>query len=71
MESIDAIERKIHNLPPNLVEEVEKYIDFLLSKSDNKGNQKLKQDWAGALGDISDRYSSVELQKKALEWRIK
>jgi DNA-directed RNA polymerase specialized sigma24 family protein len=31
--------------------------------------RKLKQNWAGGLSDYSSQYTSLELQKKALEWR--
>jgi ribosomal protein RSM22 (predicted rRNA methylase) len=71
MESLEKIEQKIRNLSPNLIDELDSFVDFLLSKSNDKGNKKLKQDWAGALSDLSDKYSSLELQKKALEWRTK
>ncbi len=30
---------------------------------------KCRQDWAGSLWDFRSRYTSLELQKKALEWR--
>jgi hypothetical protein len=29
----------------------------------------LRQDWAGALRDVKNEYTSLDLQKKALEWR--
>jgi len=32
----------------------------------NKGRMKL--DWWGALRDMKDEYTSVELQHKALDW---
>ena len=31
--------------------------------------KKLRQDWGGALKDFRDKYTSLELQKKAFEWR--
>ncbi|HSS21745.1 MAG TPA: hypothetical protein VLL54_16855 [Pyrinomonadaceae bacterium] len=31
--------------------------------------RKLTQNWAGGLGEYSNKYTSLELQKKALEWR--
>ena len=73
MKDIKNIENKIHKLSPQLLEEVEDFIDFLISKKQNNRNQekRLKQDWAGALNEFSNQYSSVELQKKALEWRKK
>ena len=30
--------------------------------------RKLKGDWGGALADLGQQYTSVELQHKALEW---
>jgi len=73
MKDIKNIENKIHMLSPQLLEEVEDFIDFLISKKQKNKNQekRLKQDWAGALSEFSNQYSSLELQKKALEWRKK
>jgi hypothetical protein len=36
---------------------------------DKKKKTKLSQNWAGTLSDYRDQYTSLELQKKALEWR--
>ncbi len=36
---------------------------------EGKKSKFLRQDWAGALKDLRDQYTSLELQKKALEWR--
>ena len=30
--------------------------------------KKLRLDWAGGLSEFCDQYSSLELQKKSLEW---
>lgn len=30
--------------------------------------KKLRMDWAGGLREFRDKYTSLELQKKALEW---
>ncbi len=29
----------------------------------------VRQDWAGALKDFRDKYTSLDLQKKSLDWR--
>ena len=64
------IEEMVRNLPPDLQKEVEDFIQFLLNKQKKrKPAKKLRQDWAGALKDYRDKYTSLELQKKALEWR--
>ena len=63
-------EEMVRNLPPDLQKEVEDFIQFLLNKQKTrKPAKKLRQDWAGALKDYRNKYTSLELQKKALEWR--
>ena len=62
------IEEMVKNLPPDLYQEVEDFIQFLINKRMQKPARKLRQDWAGALKDYRDKYTSLELQKKALEW---
>ena len=64
----DLVE-KIKKLPPELRQEVEDFVEFLLRKHASKRGRKLKQGWAGALRDYTDQYTSLELQKKALRWR--
>ncbi len=66
---MESIEDKIKLLPPELQREVEDFVDFLTQKCARKPAGKLRQDWAGALRDYRDQYTSLELQKKALEWR--
>ncbi|HGJ65487.1 TPA: DUF2281 domain-containing protein [bacterium] len=45
-------------------------IKFLKDKYGNKTERKcLKFDWEGGLSDLKDKYTSVELQHKVLEWR--
>jgi len=62
----------IEQLPPELQEEVRDFIEFLLErkarrpKAGKKG--ELKLDWRGALCDLRDKYTSVELQHKVLKW---
>ena len=66
---MSKIEEMINDLPPDLRQEAEDFIEFLLSKHSRKPAVKLRQDWAGALREYHDKYTSLELQKKALEWR--
>ncbi len=65
----ETMENLIRTLPPELRQEVEDFIRFLLQKRIKKPGKRLRQDWAGALRDYRNRYTSLELQKKALEWR--
>jgi hypothetical protein len=64
-----AMEELIKQLPPDLQKEVEDFARFLLERRAQKGGGKLRQDWAGALREYRDQFTSLELQKKSLEWR--
>ena len=64
-----AIERLIKDLPPDLVPRVEEYVVSLLQARAKKPGRRLRQDWAGALREFRPSYTSLELQKKALDWR--
>ncbi len=61
------IEEKIRKLPPNLRKEVEEFIEGLMEHParSKKGQPQLK--WRGALRDLRDKYTSVELQHRILE----
>jgi Protein of unknown function (DUF2281) len=59
----------VKELPPEQREEVRRFVESLLAKRRGPAVQKLRQDWAGALRDLRDQYTSLALQKKALEWR--
>ena len=64
----ERLQALVKELPPELHEEVISYIESLLPKEKPK-DKYLRQDWGGALKGHYDGYTSVELQKKALEWR--
>ncbi|MFW6104985.1 MAG: DUF2281 domain-containing protein [Chloroflexota bacterium] len=59
----------VEQLPPDLQEEARAFVEFLLEKRAERKGVKLRQDWAGALRDYRDQYTSLELQKRASEWR--
>ncbi|MCZ7622383.1 hypothetical protein KsCSTR_20030 [Candidatus Kuenenia stuttgartiensis] len=64
------IQTKLDELSEELKREVLDYIDFLIMKhykEEKKG--KLTFDWEGGLSDLKEKYTSVELQHKAMEWR--
>ncbi|MBI1746117.1 MAG: DUF2281 domain-containing protein [Acidobacteria bacterium] len=64
-----TIEEVIKGLPPELQQEVLDFATFLSEKRGRKTGRKLRQDWAGALSDYKGQYTSLELQKKSLDWR--
>ena len=69
MKAIKEIEAKISQLSPGLIDELEHFLDCLINKNKAHQPSKLRQDWAGGLKDI--KMSSIDLQKKALDWRQK
>ena len=44
-------------------------ISYRIIRQDPRLKKKPKFDWIGGLEDLRNQYTSVELQKKALEWR--
>ena len=61
---------KIRALPPELQAQVAAFVDFLWErrteaaskKGQSQARRKPKFKWAGALADLGDQYTSVELQ---------
>jgi hypothetical protein len=62
------LEELIKELPPELHKEADYFLEFLLKKKREKTKAVLTLNWRGALRDLRDKYSSVELQHKAQEW---
>jgi hypothetical protein len=62
-------EEEIRNLPPELKQEVADFVEFLLKKRKRKSGGMMGQPWAGALRDFRGQYTSLDLQKKIMEWR--
>ena len=69
-EKSKPLEELLKQLPPASQQEVRNLVELLLKKKARKPGDKLRQDWAGLLKDHRDQYTSLELQKKALEWRV-
>ena len=63
------IEEIVKELPAELQQEVADFAQFLVQRQGRKTGRKLRQDWAGGLREYRDKYTSLELQKKAMEWR--
>jgi len=65
MKRVDEVVRE---LPPELQQEVLDFAEFLRQKQGRKKQKRLRLNWAGALREFRDQYTSLDLQKKALEW---
>ncbi len=64
---MQSLAESINRLPIDLQEKVFAYIDEL-KKNRKKKKRKLSMKWAGGLREYKDQFTSVELQKKSLEW---
>ena len=68
--NVETIKNKINTLPPHLKRDVLDYIDFLTQKYRlSSSGESFRFDWEGGLSDLTNKYNSVELQHKAMEWR--
>lgn len=63
------LDELVRELPPDSQAEVRDFVEFLLRKRNKKSAGKLRQNWAGALSKFREEYTSLELQKKSLDWR--
>jgi hypothetical protein len=53
-----------------LKKEVIDFVDFLIKKhQEAESSGKFGFSWEGALSELKNEYSAVELQHKASEWR--
>lgn len=66
---MSEVEDLVRNLPPELQEEVRGFVETLLARRERDKGQPLRQGWAGALREYRDKYTALQLQQKALEWR--
>jgi hypothetical protein len=68
MKKIDELGELFEELPAELQQEVEDFAKFLLETKVRPKHGKLRLSWAGALSEFRGQFTSLELQKKALEW---
>jgi len=60
----------VQSLPSDAQQEVRDYIEFLLEKRRRKMRGQPKFEWAGALKDLRDQYTSVDLQHEISSGKI-
>jgi len=63
------LQELVQELPPDMHAEVRDFVEFLLAKRGRRARRRLRQEWAGALRDYRQQYTSLELQRQALTWR--
>ncbi|MDM7940857.1 MAG: DUF2281 domain-containing protein [Methanothrix sp.] len=59
----------VEQLPPDIQKEIKDFAEFLLEKKAKKRREVPTFDWEGALKDLGEQCTSVELQHKILEMR--
>ncbi len=64
----ESLIEMIESLPPELQEEVREYVSYLVSSRSRRRQKYLQLTWAGGLSDLGKQFTSLELQKKVLEW---
>ena len=64
-----SLDEMVKELPPRLQQEVKDFAQFLIERRVRPKRDRLKMAWAGGLREFRDQFTSLELQKKALEWR--
>ena len=62
------IEEKIRKLSPELRKDVEEFVEGLLENRERRGSKRLQLKWRGALRDLRNKYTSVDLHHKISEW---
>jgi hypothetical protein len=63
-----SVEEIMKQLPPDMQQEVLDFAEFLSQRRTKRKQQRLRMSWAGALKEYRDRFTSLDLQKRALEW---
>jgi hypothetical protein len=65
-----TVKEIIDQLPPDIQEVVKNFAEFLLEKRRKRTRGKPSFDWAGALKDLRDEFTSVELEHEIADRRM-
>jgi hypothetical protein len=68
--TVGEIAELTKELPERLQEEVRDFARFLVEKRARPIRKKLRLDWAGGLKGLREKYTSVELQHKILDYWV-
>jgi hypothetical protein len=64
-----STEELYRQLAPESQKEVRTLIESLIAKQEARPRRQPQFDWSGALTEMRDQYSSVDLQHQLLNWR--
>ena len=65
----ESIDEMVNELAPGQQAEVRDFVEFLLTRQRSSPRRKPQFDWAGALREMRDDYTSVDLQHEIARWR--
>lgn len=65
------LEQMLNELPPEERHQIEDFTEFLWERHHPKVRRKPRFDWVGALKDIEEPLTSVELQHEVSRWRTR
>jgi enoyl-CoA hydratase/carnithine racemase len=68
MSTLEEVVELTKRLPKELQEEVRDLARTLAEQQSAHPPARMKLTWRGALRSLRDRYTSVELQHKSLDW---
>ena len=68
-EYVKSIDELVNELAAGQQAEVRDFVEFLLAKQRSGARRKPQFDWAGALKDMRNDYTSVDLQHELTRWR--
>jgi hypothetical protein len=69
-EDVKPIDEMVNELPPERQAEVRDFVEFLLTIQRSRPRRKPQFGWAGALKDLRDEFTSVELQHEVARLRV-
>ena len=64
-----SLDELVRDLPPESQAKVRQFVESLQETTNGQPPRKLEQNWAGALSEYREKYTSIELQQKSLDWR--
>lgn len=67
--TLEQVITVVKKLPPELRQEVGDFALFLRQRRPKHRTSTPTFDWMGALKELREEYTSVELQHEAVEWR--
>jgi len=63
-----SLEELVRELPPDMHDEVRDFVEFLLTKRAQRVSRKPGLGWRGALRELREQYTAVELEHESAKW---